>query len=58
MRKCRGSKAWDLIEVKSTTSVKGYHLDDMALQRHAFGGAGYNLRKSILMHIDNQYVLK
>lgn len=56
MRKCRRSNAWDLIEVKSTTSVKGYHLHDMALQRHAFDGAGYSLRKSVLMHLDNQYV--
>ena len=56
MRKCRESGAWDLVEVKSTTSVKGYHIDDMALQRHAFAGAGYNIRQSILMHIDNQYV--
>ncbi len=28
----------------------------MALQRFAFTGAGYNIRKSILMHINNQYV--
>ena len=47
---------WDLVEVKSTTSVKGYHLDDMALQRYAFAGAGYDIRQSILMHLDNQYV--
>lgn len=56
LRKCRESGAWDLVEVKSSTSVKGYHIDDMALQRHAFAGAGYNIRQSILMHIDNQYV--
>ena len=35
LRKCRGDGAWDLVEVKSTTSVKDYHIDDMALQRHA-----------------------
>ncbi len=56
LRRCREYGVWDLVEVKSTTSVKGYHIDDMALQRHAFVGAGYNIRKSILMHIDNQYV--
>jgi hypothetical protein len=28
----------------------------MALQRHAFAGAGYDIRKSVLMHLDNQYV--
>ena len=56
LKSCRESAAWDLIEVKSTTSVKGYHIDDMALQRHAFTGAGYDIRRSILMHLDNQYV--
>lgn len=56
LKKCRKSRACDLIEVKSTTSVKGYHLDDMALQRHAFAGAGYDIHRSILMHLDNQYV--
>ncbi len=56
LKKVKGSDDWDLIEVKSSTGVKGYHLDDMALQRYAFMGAGYKIRKSILMHINNQYV--
>ena len=33
-----------------------YYLDDIALQRYAFLGAGYKIRKSILMHVNNQYV--
>ena len=36
--------------------VKDYHIDDMALQRHAFSGAGYRIGKSILMHLNNGYV--
>jgi len=55
-KKVDGSDAWDLIEVKSSTGVKDYHIDDMALQRHAFTGAGYRIRKSILMYINNNYV--
>ena len=47
---------WDLVEVKMSTGVKDYHMDDMALQRYAFRGAGYQIRKSILMHLNNQYV--
>jgi hypothetical protein len=42
--------------VKMSTAVKDYHMDDMALQRYAFRGAGYQIRKSILMHLNNQYV--
>ncbi len=56
LKKVRGSDKWDMIEVKGATKVKEYHYDDMALQRFAFKGAGYKIRKSILMHINKQYV--
>jgi len=56
LKKVAGSNNWDLIEVKSSTEVKDYHIDDMALQRHAFTGGGYRIRKSILMHVNNNYV--
>ena len=56
LKKVAGSNNWDLIEVKSSTEVKDYHIDDMALQRHAFTGGGYRIRKSILMHVNNSYV--
>jgi len=47
---------WNLIEVKSSNSVKEYHVDDMALQRYAFMNAGYHIKKSILMHLNRGYV--
>jgi len=47
---------WDLIEVKQSTGVKDYHLDDIALQRYAFKNAGYNVKNSYLMHINGSYV--
>jgi hypothetical protein len=50
------AEAWDLVEVKSTTVVKDYHLDDMAFQRYTFVTAGYEIGNSFLMHIDNTYV--
>ncbi|MFZ5562958.1 MAG: DUF2779 domain-containing protein, partial [Thermodesulfobacteriota bacterium] len=56
LKKVGKSDAWDLVEVKMSTGVKDYHVDDMALQRHAFTGAGYNIRKSILMHINSNYI--
>ncbi len=56
LNKADGPGTWDLVEVKQSTGVKDYHLDDMALQRHAFQGAGYSIRSSILMHVNNQYV--
>jgi hypothetical protein len=51
-----GPDGWDLIEVKAATAVKDYYIQDMALQRHAFTGAGYEIGKSILMHVDNRYI--
>lgn len=47
---------WDLYEVKSSTSVKDYHLDDVSFQRHCFEGAGFCIRKTYLMHVNNKYV--
>ena len=56
LEKVNGTDNWDLIEVKSSTEVKDYHIDDIALQRYAFSEAGYNIRKSVLMHVDSNYV--
>jgi len=56
LKKVRGSDFRDLIEVKASTSAKDYHIDDIALQRYAFLNAGYRIRKSILMYVNNEYV--
>ena len=56
LNKVDRADAWDLIEVKAATAVKDYYLDDITFQRYAFANAGYNIEKSILMHINNQYV--
>lgn len=56
LKRIPDSDEWDLIEVKSSTSVKEYHLDDMAFQYHVFNGAGYKIRKCMMMVIDNSYV--
>lgn len=58
LKKIKGKNEWDMIEVKGSASVKGYHISDMAAQRYAFEGAGYKIRKSILMHINSDYVRK
>jgi hypothetical protein len=56
LQKTDSAGHWDLIEVKQSTEVKDYHLDDISLQRYAFSNAGYDVRKSILMHLNRQYV--
>lgn len=51
-----GKDQWDIIEVKSSTEVKGINLHDLALQRYTYEGAGLKVRRCNLMHIDNGYV--
>jgi hypothetical protein len=49
--------AWDLIEVKSTTSLKEeVHLPDIAFQAFVLTDAGIKLRKCFLAHINNEFV--
>ena len=49
--------AWDLVEVKSTTSLKDeVHLPDIAFQAFVLTGSGIKLRKCFLAHINNEFV--
>jgi len=43
--------SFNLIEVKSTESIRDYYLDDLALQAWAFIGEGYEIKKTILMYL-------
>ena len=47
---------WKMIEVKSSTSVKDYHRDDVAVQSYIAASAGVTLSSVSLAHIDNQFV--
>ena len=51
-----GELSWEMIEVKSSTSVKDYHSDDMALQGYVAEAAGIKLASVSLAHVDNQFV--
>jgi predicted RecB family nuclease len=46
---------WRVIEVKSTTSVKDYHIYDVAIQRHVLVGSGLSVSSANLMHLNRQY---
>jgi hypothetical protein len=50
-----GAVAWKMIEVKSSTSVKDYHRDDIAVQAHIAANAGVRLSSISLAHIDNSF---
>jgi hypothetical protein len=48
--------AWDIVEVKSSTSVKEEYIPDLAVQRHCYEQAGLRVRKCRLIHINSEYV--
>lgn len=53
----KGSKrAWRMVEVKSSTSVKDYHRDDVAVQAFIARSAGVPLEGIALTHIDSTWV--
>jgi Domain of unknown function(DUF2779) len=56
LRKVPNADTWDLVEVKSSTGKKEYHIDDMAFQYQVFNRAGYEINDCILMLLDTEYV--
>jgi hypothetical protein len=48
--------AWDIIEVKSTTSLKDVHLDDLAFQTWVLTSAGLKIRACYLCQINSDFV--
>jgi hypothetical protein len=51
-----GDGLWDIVEGKSSTSVKPVYLDDVAVQRYAAERAGTRVRNCYVAHIDRDYV--
>ena len=47
---------WQMIEVKSSTGVKDYHRDDLAVQAYIATTAGIDLASASLAHVDNSFV--
>lgn len=50
-----GKQVWRMVEVKSSTSVKDYHRDDVAVQAFIAQSAGVPLQSIALAHIDNSW---
>lgn len=47
---------WDIIEVKSSTSVKEIYINDVAFQRYCCSQSGLEVGKCYLALINNQYI--
>ncbi len=52
----KGRGAWRMVEVKSSTSVKDYHHDDIAVQTFIAQAAGVKLKSVALACIDSSWV--
>lgn len=53
-----GERAWRLIEVKSTGSLKDYHLCDVAVQFFVATEAGVRLDTAAVVHIDTSWTYR
>ena len=51
-------KEWDIIEVKSSSTLKKKHSWDLSFQRYVYEKSGLKIRKCFLMHLNNEYVRK
>lgn len=52
----RGLAGWELLEVKQSTKIEDHHYYDAALQLYVLAGAGLDVSKVAIVHIDNSYV--
>ena len=50
-----GQQVWRMVEVKSSTSIKDYHRDDVAVQAFVARSAGVPLHSVALAQIDNSW---
>ncbi len=48
--------SWDIIEVKSTVSIKEINIHDLAFQRYCYEGAGLKINKCYLLYINKNFV--
>jgi CRISPR/Cas system-associated exonuclease Cas4 (RecB family) len=47
--------SWHMVEVKSSTSVKDYYLDDAAIQYHVATASGVKLSSVHIAHVDSSW---
>lgn len=51
-----GKNEWDIVEVKSASSVKEDYIWDVAFQRHCYESVGLAIRNCFIMHVNSEYV--
>ncbi|HKJ15175.1 MAG TPA: DUF2779 domain-containing protein [Desulfobulbales bacterium] len=51
----KGTDGWDLYEVKSSTETKDIFINDTAIQYYVLTGAGINISRVFLVHLNSRY---
>ena len=51
-----GQIVWEMVEVKSSASIKDHHRDDLALQAYIARSAGIKVKSVAVAHLDNTWV--
>jgi hypothetical protein len=51
-----GARGWEIYEVKGSTEVKDVHIFDAAVQYRVLTGAGLDVSKVAILHVNNTYV--
>lgn len=51
-----GTRGWEIYEVKASTEVKDVHVFDAALQCHVLCGAGLDVARVAIVHVNSGYV--
>ena len=54
----KGQEGWELYEVKSSTETKDIFINDTAVQYYVVAGAGINISRVFLVHLNNGYIRK
>lgn len=52
------NEGWDIVEVKSSSSVKEEHIPDVAFQRYCAENSGLHVHRCYLLHVNSEYVRK
>lgn len=51
-----GDDEWEVIEVKSGTSVKKDHIEDTSFQKYVYENCGLKIKKYYIMYLNNEYI--
>jgi len=51
-----GTDAWNIIELKSASTIKDINKDDIAFQKYCYEGAGLKINKCYLMYLNNNFI--